>query len=159
MRFLVPILLFLLASVSVISAQPVVFIVRHAEKATNDAKDPDLSGAGRKRAQILAGVLKNAAIAEIFTTEFKRTKETAAPVAKELRIAPTVVPAKEIGVLVSKLRHLNGNALVVGHGNTIPDIIKALGLDIPVNIPETDYTEFLVVILAGKPELLRLHYP
>jgi hypothetical protein len=57
------------------------------------------------------------------------------------------------------LHQLNGNALVVGHGDTIPDIIKALGIDPTVTIPDNDYTELFVVSLGAKPQLLRLHYP
>ena len=61
--------------------------------------------------------------------------------------------------LSSKLRGLNANALVVGHGNTIPNLIKALGIDSPINIPENDYSQILVVTLGAKPQLLRLSYP
>jgi len=54
---------------------------------------------------------------------------------------------------------LNGNALVVGHGNTIPEVLKALGIATPVNIPEDDYNEIFVVLTGDIPQLLRLHYP
>jgi hypothetical protein len=49
--------------------------------------------------------------------------------------------------------------LVVGHDNTIPDLVKALGIATPVNIPENDYSELIAIILSDKPQLLRLHYP
>jgi broad specificity phosphatase PhoE len=64
-----------------------------------------------------------------------------------------------MGALVEKLRALNGNALVVGHGNTIPDLLKALGIATPVSIPEDDYTEIFAVSVGDAPQLLRLHYP
>ncbi|MEY2539261.1 MAG: hypothetical protein QOG67_3001 [Verrucomicrobiota bacterium] len=150
---------FLLACASVASAQPIVVIVRHAEKASNGGNDPELSPAGQFRADALASMLKDSGITAIFTTEFNRTQETAAPTAKSIGITPTVVPAKEVATLVSKLHELNGNALVVGHGNTIPDLVKALGIDAAVNISEDDYTEFFIVTLGDKPQLLRLHYP
>jgi broad specificity phosphatase PhoE len=70
-----------------------------------------------------------------------------------------VIPANDIGALVEKLRALNGNALVVGHGNTIPDLLKALGIATPVSIPEDDYTEIFAVFVGDSPQLLRLHYP
>jgi broad specificity phosphatase PhoE len=70
-----------------------------------------------------------------------------------------VVSGKDVGALVEKLRALKGgNALVVGHGNTIPDLLKALGITTPVNIPEDDYSEILVVLPGDPPQLLRLHY-
>ena len=59
--------------------------------------------------------------------------------------------------MVEKLRSLKGNVLVVGHGNTIPDLIKALGIATPVNIQESDYSELIVIMLSDKPQLLRLH--
>jgi broad specificity phosphatase PhoE len=158
MRRLVFFLLFPLL-VSAASAQPIIVIVRHAEKATNAGNNPDLSPAGRARADALARILKDSAITGIFTSEFKRTQETAAPVAKSLGVTPTVVPAKDTAALVEKLRELNGNALVVGHGDTIPNLVKALGIETPINIPDNDYTELFVVTLGEKPQLFRLHYP
>ena len=95
----------------------------------------------------------------IFTSEFKRTQETAAPTATLIGVTATVVPAKDTAGLVAKLHQLNGNALVVAHGDTIPNIIKALGMDRPINIPDEDYSELLIVTLGDKPQLFRLHYP
>ena len=153
--------LFLLVfvSVSIASAQPVVVIVRHAEKAANGGSDPDLSSTGRARADELARILKDSGITAIFTSEFKRTQETAAPSATSIGVTATVIPAKDTAALVAKLHQLNGNALVVGHGDTIPNIIKALGIDSPINIPDEDYSEFLIVTVGDKPHLFRLHYP
>src|SRR5213593_4603114 len=146
-------------SVSTASAQPVVVIVRHAEKAANGGNDPDLSSAGRARAEALARILKDSGITAIFTSEFKRTQETAAPTATLIHVTPTVVAAKDTTALVTKLHQLNGNALVVGHGDTIPNIVKALGINRPTNIPDADYTELLIVTLGDKPQLFRLRYP
>ncbi len=70
------------------NAQTSIFIVRHAEKA-DATKDTDLSEAGRSRADILAKTLRDAGITAIYTSEFKRTQETAAPLAKALGINPT----------------------------------------------------------------------
>jgi broad specificity phosphatase PhoE len=149
----------ILAAASVASADPIVVIVRHAEKAANDPKDPDLSAPGRARAEMLARIVKDAGITEIFTTEFKRTQETAAPTSKATGVAPTIVPGEDFAAFASKLRETKGNALVVGHGNTIPDIVKALGVDTLVQIADDDYSEIFVVTLGDRPQLMRLHYP
>src|SRR6266571_1374772 len=146
-------------AVTIASAQPVVVIVRHAEKAASGGKDPDLSSAGRARAEALARILKDSGITAIFTSEFKRSQETAAPTATSTHVAPTVVTAKDTAGLVAKLHQLNGNALVVAHGDTIPNIIKALGINTPIDIPDADYSELLIVTLGDKPQLFRLHYP
>jgi broad specificity phosphatase PhoE len=152
-------LILLFVSVPVVSAQPVVVIVRHSEKATNGGNDPDLSSAGRARADALARILKDSGITAIFTSEFKRTQETAAPMAKSTHVTPTVVAAKDTAALVARLHQLNGNALVVGHDDTIPNIVKALGISSSINIPAADYSELLIVTLGDKPQLFRLHYP
>ena len=141
------------------NAAPIIFIVRHAEKASSGGKDPELSVQGQKRADALANILKDSQITAVFATEFKRTQKTAAPTAKAAHVSPTVIPGNDIGVLVEKLRALNGNALVVGHTNTIPDVVRALGIATPVSIPEDDYAEIFVVLLGDAPQLLRLHYP
>ncbi|HEU0274927.1 MAG TPA: histidine phosphatase family protein [Candidatus Udaeobacter sp.] len=138
-------------------SQSTVFIVRHAEKADN-SKDAELSGAGRARAQALANLLRDSKISVIYATEFKRTQETAAPLARALGLTITPLPAGDQAALVEKLRTSTANSLVVGHGNTIPGIIKSLGIAEPVNIPDSDYDNLFVVVLGEKPFLIRLHY-
>jgi len=159
MKHLALILSIPLLLVTYANAAPVIFIVRHAEKANTADKDPDLSVQGQKRADALAHILKDSQITSVFVTEFKRTQETAAPAARAAHVSPTMIPANDIGALVEKLRALNGNALVVGHGNSIPDLLKALGIATPVSIPEDDYTEIFAVFVGDSPQLLRLHYP
>ena len=149
--------LLLSAFVSAATAQSTIFIVRHAEKA-DAAKDPDLSEAGRARAEALAKMLKDANITAIYATEFKRTQQTATPLAKALSITITTLPAKDNAALIAKLRAWTGNALVVGHGDTIPALIKALGISDPINIGENDYDNLFAVVLDQKPHLIRLHY-
>jgi broad specificity phosphatase PhoE len=150
----IPLLLFGTAA----NAAPVIFIVRHAEKASSGGNDPDLSLQGQKRADALAHILKDSQITSVFVTEFRRTQETAAPTARAAHVSPTLVAANDIGPLVEKLSALSGNALVVGHGDKIPDLLKALGIATPVSIPDDDYTEIFAVMMGNAPQLLRLHY-
>lgn len=149
---------FLLLSVllSTAAAQSTLFFVRHAEKA-DATKDPDLSKSGRARAEALAIMLKDANITAIYATEFKRTQQTAAPLAKALRIQVTIRPARATDFAMT-LRDTGGNALVIGHSNTIPDLIKALGIAEPIDIADKDYDNLFVVALDKKPRLIRLHY-
>jgi broad specificity phosphatase PhoE len=155
------------------AAQPAIFIVRHAERAdaasgprpssgqggtTMMADDPELSDAGRARAQALASLLKDAKIAAIFTTEFKRTQQTAAPLAEALAITPSTIPAKDSPGLMENLRSATGNVLVVGHSNTIPQIIKDLGVTTGVVLQDADYDNLFIVIMSARPQLIRLHY-
>ena len=138
-------------------SQSTVFIVRHAEKA-DDSKDAELSEVGRARAEALANMLRDSKISDIYTAEVKRTQQTAAPLAKALGLTITTLLSENHAALVAKLRASTANSLVVGHGNTIPDIIKALGISEPVNISESDYDNLFVVVLGEKPYLIRLNY-
>lgn len=137
-----------------------IFVVRHAEKSQADgaAKDPVLSGEGRGRAEALGRLLADAEIRTIYVSEFKRTQETAAPLAKLLGIAVTIVPAASIESLVAKLKAATGNALIVGHSNTIPEILKGLGVADAISFGEDDYDNLFVVTPSEKPRLTRLHY-
>ena len=155
-RFIFLLLAFAL-SISAAAAQSTIFIVRHAEKA-DMTRDPDLSETGRARADSLAKTLKDANIESIYATEFKRTQETAAPLAQALGIQVMIVPSAETKTLAARLKTMPGNAVVVGHGNTIPDLIKALGIDASINLAETDYDPLFVIVLEEKPRLIRLHY-
>lgn len=145
-------------------AQQTIFVVRHAERAdagtagaTMMANDPELSAAGRARAQSLAAALKDAKIAAIYTTEYKRTRQTAEPLAGALGIEVTVVPARDLAALVGKLKG-GGNALVVGHSNTVGPIIEQLGVAEPVTLGDEDYDNLFVVVRGEKPALVRLHF-
>jgi broad specificity phosphatase PhoE len=144
------------------SAQPTVFLVRHAERADGGstsgsmmAADPDLSGAGTLRAQALARMLKDAKITAIYTTEFKRTKQTAAPLATLTGVRATEVSSKDLPGLLKKIRAGTGNVLVVGHSNTIPAVLKDLGIAEPVTIDDAEYDNLLIVT---RGTLVRLRY-
>src|SRR6476619_7693249 len=84
-------------------SQSTVFIVRHAEKA-DDSNDAELSEAARARTEALANMLRDSKISVIYTTEFRRTQQTAAPLAKALGLTVTTLPATNQAALVEKLR-------------------------------------------------------
>ena len=89
----------LAATATAASAQATIFLVRHAERADGGAggmgNDPSLSEAGRARAESLAAMLKDTKLTAIFTTEFKRTQETAAPTATAQHVTATTVKADQ----------------------------------------------------------------
>jgi phosphohistidine phosphatase SixA len=148
------------------AAAQAVFVVRHAERAdaasggnTMMASDPDLSKAGQARAASLAEMLRDSGIEAIFATEYKRAQQTGAPLAKRLGVAVQTVPAKDTAGLIARLKAVKGSALVIGHSNTVPEIIKGLGVSVPVTIGEADYDNLFVVTRDGRPpSLLHLHY-
>jgi broad specificity phosphatase PhoE len=143
--------------------EPVIILVRHAERADAGmpaaaGADPDVSPAGRARAEALAAMLKDARITQIFVTEFKRTRQTAEPLAKLLSLEPTVITSKDTAGLVARLKTAAGNVLVVGHSNSVPAVVKALGVDEAITIADAEYDNLFVVVLGTKPSLVRLRY-
>ena len=147
------------------AAQSVVFAVRHAERADTSTAppkmsgaDPDLSAAGRERAKSLAQMLKDAKITAIFATEFKRTLQTAEPLAELVHTQIRRVPADKPEELVKQVRAAKGNVLIVGHSNTVPEVIKRLGVTEAVQIGEQDFDNLFVVIRSTPPRLVRMHY-
>ena len=155
-RFLVAILVFGSLG-SIADAESTIFIVRHAEKAESGGNDPDLSDAGRARAEALAKALSDANITAIYVTEFKRTQQTAAPLTRVLGIEATIRPAQASDFAI-KLRSTVGNVLVVGHSNTVPELIKQLGVTTSIKLADHDYDNLFIVVLDPKPRLIRLHY-
>ena len=114
-------------------AQPsTVILVRHGERATEPANDPVLTDAGKARAAALKDVLRGARITSVVTTHLQRTQLTAKPLMESLALSPIVVRAGGTGhadsVAATVRRRPAGDVvLVVGHSNTIPAIVGALG--------------------------------
>jgi len=140
-----------------------IFLVRHAEKEEGPGQgDPPLSPKGQKRALALAQALSSVPLRAIFTTPYKRTQATVAPIARALELTPRILPAEDIQGLVQALsKEAPGGAILVcGHLDTLPAIISALGVKSPVTLGQGAYSHLFVVTLEpGRPaRLLDLHY-
>lgn len=152
-----------LALATTATAQDVVFVVRHAERADagmkDGMKDPPLSHEGEARARRLASMLRSAEVEHVFASQFKRTQETAQPLAAAEDLETTVVTAKDIDALAKQLSATKGASLVVGHSDTVGDIIKALGVKEEVTISDDEYDNlFVVVRTRGEARLVRLRF-
>lgn len=136
-----------------------VVFLRHAEKATLPADDPPLSAAGKSRAKLLADVLADAGVSAIFVTQYKRTGQTAAPLAARVHVNPQVILAANNRELFQAIRKVqDGVVVVVGHSDTIPTIIAELGGP-SVVIPESEFDNLFILIAAPSgTSFLRLHY-
>jgi phosphohistidine phosphatase SixA len=134
-----------------------ILLVRHAERPPMNAPtdDPSLTDAGKARAARLATVLADADIRTIFITRFRRTQETAAPIAAKLKLTPAVESDTDGLVTALKARG-DATVLVVGHSDTLPDVIKAFGGP-AVTIGDDDFDD-LFVLVPGTGGLTRLAY-
>ena len=147
-------------------APSLVLLVRHAEKAAEPASDPPLTAAGVSRAQALAAALGDAGVTAIITTQLRRTRETAQPLATARGLTPEVVPisrgaiAAHVEAAVAAVRrHAGGVVLVVGHNNSVPAIIAALGGPRLPDICESVYANLFVLVPSGREaRLVKSHY-
>ena len=148
MRFLAFVLVAVVAVASVPAhAARAVIVIRHAEKESQQGDDPDLSIAGEDRAIALTRFLRHDKIDAIFVTEFKRTQKTAEILAQQRGITPVIVKAGETKALVDRIKALPKDAVVVvvGHSNTVPEILSALGVKDKVAIHEQEFGRVFVV--------------
>jgi broad specificity phosphatase PhoE len=156
------------ASAGIGPPDTVVVVVRHAEKATDDPKDPALSDAGQARAQALAIALKDLPLAVAVSTQYKRTHDTAAPAAKAHGLEVTVKPADAGNAatyatdLASHIRqaHAGQAVLVVGHSNTVPELVQALSGKAVAPMGEDEFDRIYVVTLPadGPARFVVLRY-
>lgn len=145
------------------STRSVFLIARHAEQADDGSNDPGLSEAGQARAQALATRLADTPLRAVYTTALRRTRDTAAPTAGakdiEVRDYDGAQPASELATYLH-IRHAGDTVLIIGHGNTVPDIVTALcACPVPALEPDAYGDLFRVTIDAtGRAVLHRSHF-
>ena len=108
-------------------AEPrIVYVTRHAEKMA-EGKDPNLSAQGQARARALAVLLGKAGIKYIFSTATQRTGQTAQPLAAQAGLEVQLYDPAKPAIVIDKIKALPGPTLLVGHSNTVPELVKMLG--------------------------------
>ena len=150
-----------------------VFLIRHAERQDEPRQDPPLTDAGVARSQALARLLSNAGVKAIFTSQFTRTKQTGEPLATKLGLTvtpftlklnpsnPRQIAEESTAEVTNKILERSGQSvLVVGHSNSIPDVIKMLGGDTVPTIDERKFDDlFIVTVYAkGKAKVVQMKY-
>ncbi len=127
----------------------VVFLVRHAEKVV-EKEDPDLSDDGKARSTELANVLSSADIEHVHSTDYKRTRNTAAPIADEKGLKLELYDPEKLEDVAKDLKAKGGRHLIVGHSNTTPELTKLLGGNPGTEINEKSEYDRLYVVTIGK---------
>ena len=142
-------------------AQKTVIVVRHAERLDSSTDSP-LSPAGLQRAQTLARTVSRAGVTAIFVTQFQRTQMTAAPLAAQLKLTPIVMTVNTTAPLIERIRreHANDVVLIVGHSNTVPEILTQFGATEPVTIQDDEFDALFILVPRGQtgPSVVRLRY-
>jgi len=149
----------ILAGSGVLYGQGVIFLVRHADRASS-ADDSLLSSAGEQRAECLARTLLDAGITKVFATDVQRTQQTAQPVSREFHIETTIVAKSRTAELISEIKQSDNHpVLVVGHADTLPAIVEQLGAGTIAKFGDREYDRLLVIPVtqakAGQAITLR----
>src|ERR1700733_753511 len=143
-----------------------VVIVRHAEKALGTIEDPPLSPEGEQRSERLALMFGDATgpghLDAIYVTNTRRAQQSAAALAARLHLIPVVMSALDVGAMAARVlkEHRGGAVLIVGHVNTIPELIRELSGKEIEPIADTDYSNIYVLSVPhfGSASLVRLKY-
>jgi phosphohistidine phosphatase SixA len=150
-----------LAAARTACAQEAIYIVRHAER-LDQSPDPPLSSDGIARANRLREILHSAGITHVFTSTLRRTIDTARPTADLLHLVATPLQVATGPAVADALATLapHDRALVVGHSNTVPELLRALKVATPITIEDSEYDNLFVVVPLkdAPPLLLRLKY-
>lgn len=147
------------------TARPIttVILVRHAEKVSDTDIDSPLSDAGHARARELARVLSDTRIDAIYITQYLRTRDTAAPLAKALGVEAQVFTTSKTYAadMATRIRtaHKGQMVLVVGHSNSTVDVLRQLGVSEPRRIEDSQFDHlFIVTLVANEVRAVTLRY-
>jgi broad specificity phosphatase PhoE len=161
MRLLTFAVCLMLANAHALAQSHTVFLVRHTEKASGQGDDPELTEAGRERAQRLRDALLPAKPSAVYATQYRRTQQTGQPLADAMALPITVLEtSKERAgqypdALLERICALPdaSSVLVVGHSNTLPAIVGAWTQD-PISPIEDDEHDrlFMVKLRACRVE-------
>ena len=143
------------AAVEPMTHVPTIYVSRHMRK--GDGDDPNLSAAGAAEAVRLADRLKDRGIAAIFVTATKRSRETAQPLAAATGAPIEIYDARDNAALAKRAAAIAGSILIVGHSNTVPAIVAAVGGTPPGPMTEEDFGRIFAIERAtGKTVETRL---
>jgi broad specificity phosphatase PhoE len=120
------------------------YVMRHLDTAAGLA-DPGLTEEGKRKAQLLADSFPGQPPSSIFVSNTRRARETAAPLAARLGITPRIYDPANTPALIAELMKEPPPILIVGHSNTVPDIVAALGGARPAPIAQDQFGDLWTV--------------
>lgn len=132
---------------------PSFYVMRHLQKGTGE--DPPLTEEGRANARRLIGMFAADPPRVIYVSEWRRTRETAAPLAARLRVKVRRYQARDTPGLIARVLAERGPVLIVGHSDTVPEIVARLGGERPAPLAETDFGD-VWHIWGAPPRTVRL---
>lgn len=129
------------------AAEPtIIYVTRHAEKAP-EGKDPALTAHGQARARTLAALLAKTGIGAVYSTATTRTKQTAQPLAARLGVPVQTYEAAAPQAMIANIKAAPAPTLVVGHSNTIGDLVRQMGGAPGTPIGDDEYDRLYQLII------------
>jgi len=129
-----------------------IILVRHAETEDEVQKDPALSDAGKSRAAQLAHIFANHEIGAVYSTDTKRTLETATPLAVSKNLNPIIYDSVEPLAAGLLRQHQGKTVLIVGHRPGIVELLRRWshdGGEKGREFPEPRHEDLYIVTHAG----------
>ncbi len=128
-----------------------IILVRHAEKANDDPRDPSLSERGKQRAALLAALLKDLPVNAFYATPYKRTKETLSVLAEaNKKEIMTYNPGDKNGISAIIQANKGKTIIIAGHSNTVPPMVNALiGKNEFPLMDDNDYGKIWILVFKG----------
>ncbi len=129
-----------------------IILVRHAEKEIVGGDDPELSSDGRQRAQRLQSALKSYLPDEMYSTPFKRTRQTLQPWARNAGKEIKEYNPQNQEAFSQNLLKMKGKTVVIaGHSNTVPILVNLLKGEAKYQqLPDSVYNKIFIVTVSGK---------
>ncbi len=149
------ILLLLIVLTNHANAETTIYLTRHAEKATNtENKDPELTAIGKFRAENIAKQLSKVGIVAIYSTNYKRTLQTAKPLANYLNLEIKIYDSKNPLEFAEQVKTMQGAIFIVGHSNTVPKLTHLISGKPVKTINEKEHDNLYQVILTKNHTIL-----
>ena len=136
-------------------AGPAYYVVRHLHTPAGE-RDPDLTAEGQRQAALLADWFRGERPAAIYVTDYKRSRQTAAPLAARLGLTPIVYDPANTPALIARVRAGPWPVLIVGHSNTVPDIVEQLGGTRPAALVHEDFGDIWRIAADGTTQRMRI---
>lgn len=132
------------------------YLLRHAQKQDDGSKNPSLTDNGRQQARRLASLLEHTGITRIYSTDYRRTLETVSALSQLIDVQVEYYDPSSLGKLASDLQQRSETAVIVGHSNTTPQLIRLLGGQAEA-MEESDYGD-LYQLQMHQNNVITVHF-
>lgn len=126
------------------------YLIRHAEKQADGSRDPALTEVGKTRSKQLAAWFHDKNITKIWSSDYKRTRDTAKPLVTGPGLELSIYDPRNLPDLVKELSHQRRTALIVGHSNTTPELARLLCDCSIADMHESEHDRLIVISVVGN---------